>query len=211
MSTLIFINDQKLLKKGFLQDLNSGFWIPSSSCQHLNHRTFSDLEDAYNGWVAFSCAFFGLDRMVLTNFCVKRFFPRFFFLVDRFPSESLVSTVIHLIENQLRKRSTESWTRVFGFQVQGADHYTFQPTQILRMHTFGELPLLVALSSLFVMIAVCSLFGFFLVLFPWLVSFLSRFVKSKLQQWSKLIEKWILARFELGFLNSEFKLLASKP
>ena len=85
------------------------------------------------------------------------------------------------MENQLRKRSTESWTRIFGFQIQCADHYTFEPTQILWMLTFGELPLLVALSSLFVMITVCSLFGFFLVLFHWLVSFLSRCVKSNLQ------------------------------
>ena len=28
----IYINDQKLLKKGFLQDLNSSFWLQSSSC-----------------------------------------------------------------------------------------------------------------------------------------------------------------------------------
>ena len=52
---------------------------------------------------------------------------------------------------------------------------------------------------------------FFLVLFHWLVSFSSRCVKSNLQHWSKMIEKGFLARFELGFLNSEFKLLASKP
>ena len=134
-----------------------------------------------------------------------------FLSTDRFPSESLVSTVIHIIENQLRKRSTESWTRVFGFQVQCADHYNFEPTQILRMLTFGELPLLVALSSLFVMIAVCLLFVFFLVFVHWLVSSLTRRVNSNLHQWSKVIEKRVLARFELGFLNSEFKLPASKP
>ena len=134
-----------------------------------------------------------------------------FLSADRFPSEPLFSTVIDITENQLKKSSSESWTRVFGFKVQGADHYTFEPTQILRMLTFGELPLLVALSSLFVMITVYWLFGFFLVFVHWLVSSLTRRVNSNLHQWSKVIEKRVLARFELGFLNSEFNLLASKP
>ena len=134
-----------------------------------------------------------------------------FLSADRFPSEPLFSTVIDITENQLKKSSTESWTRVFGFKVQGADHYTFEPTQILRMLTVVELPLLVALSSLFVMITVCLLFGFFLVFVHWLVSSLTRRVNSNLHQWSKVIQKRVLARFELGFLNSEFKLLASKP
>ena len=134
-----------------------------------------------------------------------------FFFVDRFPSEPLLSAVIYIIENQLRKGSTESWTGVFGFIVQSANHFTIEPTQILKMLTLRELPLLVGFFSLFVMIAVCLLCGFFLVFVHWLVSLLTRRVNSNLLQWSKVIEKRVRARFELGFLNSEFKLLASKP
>ena len=131
--------------------------------------------------------------------------------VERFPPEPLLSTVIYIIENQLRKGSTESWTRVFGLKVQGANHYTIQPTQNLKMLTLVELPLLMAFHSLFVMIFVWLLFGFSLVFVHWSVSFLTSCVNSNLHQWSKVIEKRILARFELGFLNSEFKLLASNP
>ena len=70
-----------------------------------------------------------------------------FLLVDRFPSEPLLPTVIYIIENQLRKSSTESWTRVFRFEVQVANHYTIEPIQILRMLTLVELPLLVGFFS----------------------------------------------------------------
>ena len=45
-----------------------------------------------------------------------------------FPSEPLLSTVIYIIENHLRKVSTESWTRIFGLKVQGANYYTMDPT-----------------------------------------------------------------------------------
>ena len=134
-----------------------------------------------------------------------------FIFFDRFPSDPLLFTVINIIENQLRKGSTESWTGVFGFIVQSANHFTIEPTQILKMLTLRELPLLVGFFSLFVMIAVCLLCGFFLVFVHWLVSLLTRRVNSNLLQWSKVIEKRVRARFELGFLNSEFKLLASKP
>ena len=135
-------------------------------------------------WVAFAGAFF----LVLTEFCL---FSDFFldFFVDRFPSEPLLATAIYIIEYQSRKGSTESWTRVFGFKVQGANHYTIEPTQMLKMLTLGELPLLVAFYSLFVMITVCLLFGFFLVFVHWLVSLLTRRVISNLLQWSKVFEK----------------------
>ena len=134
-----------------------------------------------------------------------------FIFVYRFPSDPLLFTVINIIENQLRKGSTESWTGVFGFIVQSANHFTIEPTQILKMLTLRELPFLVGFFSLFVMITVCLLFGFFPVFVHWLVSLLTRRVNSNLLQWSKVIEKRVRARFELGFLNSEFKLLASKP
>ena len=172
--------EKRVLARFELGFLNSELKLPASKPQNLlgfKGRLY---------WVNCVCWCF---LRSWPTFALSDSFFDFFFLVDRFPSESLVSTVIHIIENQLRKRSTESWTRVFGFQVQCADHYTFEPTKILRMLTLGELPLLVALSSLFVMIAVCLLFGFFLVLFHWLVSFLSRYLKSNLQQWPKLIEK----------------------
>ena len=149
--------------------------------------------------------------LVLTNFCLLSDFFFEFYFVDRFPSEPILSTVICSIENQFRKCFTESCTQVFGFKVQCANHYTFEPTWILRMLTLGELPLLVVLSSLFVMITVCLLFGFFLVFVHWLVFSLKRRVNPNLHQWSKVFEKRVLARFELGVLNSEFKLPASKP
>ena len=149
--------------------------------------------------------------LVLTEFCLLSEFFLEFFSVERFPSELLLSTVIYITENQLRKGSTESWTRVSGLKVQGADHYIQEPTQILRMLTLVELPFLVAFYSLFVMITVCLLFGFFLVFVHWLVSLLTRCVNSNPHKWSKVVEKRVLARFELGFSNSEFKLLASKP
>ena len=65
--------------------------------------------------------------LVLTEFC---FFSDFFldFFVDRFASEPLLATAIYIIEYQSRKSSTESWTRAFGFKVQGANHYTIEPT-----------------------------------------------------------------------------------
>ena len=157
-------------------------------------------------WVAFAGAFF----WSWPNFVCSVISSSIFF-VDRFPSEPPLATAIYIIEYQSRKGSTESWTRVFGFKVQGANHYTIEPTQILRMLTLSELPLLVAFYSLFVMITVCLLFGFFLVFVHWLVSLLTRRVNSNLLQWSKVLEKRVRARFELGFLNSEFKLLASKP
>ena len=57
----------------------------------------------------------------------------------------------------------------------------------------------------------CRLFvvWFFPGFVHWLVSLLTRRVTSNLLQWSKVIGKRVRARFELGFLNSEFKLLAS--
>ena len=117
--------------------------------------------------------------LVLTNFCfLSDFFFEFSF-VDRSPSEPLLSTVIYIIDKQLRKGSTESWTRVFGFKIQVSNHYTMDPIQNLRMLTLAELPLLVGFYSLFAMITVCLLFGIFLVFFQWLVSFLTRCVNCK--------------------------------
>ena len=127
--------------------------------------------------------------LVLTNFCLLSDFLLEVFFVDRFPTEPLLSTVIYIIKNQFRKRSTESWTAVFGFKVPGANHFTIESTQIVRMRTLCGLPLLVGFPSLFVMITVCLLFGIFRLFFHWSVSFLTRCVNSNLQQWSKVIEK----------------------
>ena len=138
--------------------------------------------------------FFGLDRVLFLQW----FLPRFFF-VDRFPSEPLLATAIYSIEYQTRKFSTGSWTRVFGFEVQGAEHYTIEPIQIRRMLTSGELPLLVVFYSLFVMVTVCLLFGFFLVFVHWLVSLLTRCVKCNLHEWSKVIKKGFLQDLNSGF------------
>ena len=103
--------------------------------------------------------------LVLINFCfLSDFFLEIFF-VDRFLSEPLLATAIYIMEYHLRKGSTESCTWVFGFKVQGANHYTIELTEIIRMLTLGELPLLVGFFSLFVMINVCLLFGIFLVFF----------------------------------------------
>ena len=103
--------------------------------------------------------------LVLINFCfLSDFFLEIFF-VDRFPSEPLLATAIYIIYYHLRKGSTESCTWVFGFKVPGANHYTIEPTQNLKMLTLAELPSLVGFCSLFAMITACLLFGILLVFF----------------------------------------------
>ena len=156
-------------------------------------------------WVAVAGAFFGRATFVCQTISSSIFFA------DRFSSEPLLSTMNYIIENHLAKGSTESWTRVFGFIVQRGNHYTIEPIQILRMLTLVELPLLVGffLCLWWLPFACCSVFSLFL--FHWMVSSRTGCVKPNLQQWSKGIEKNVLPRFGLGFLNSEFKLLASKP
>ena len=143
------------------------------------------------------------ELRLLVLFLVERlsfvmwFLPRLFF-PDWF-SEPLLSTINYIIENQLTKGSTERWTRVFGFKVQGANHYIIEPTPIIRMLTLRGLLLLVGFSSLFVMITVCSLFGFFLFFFHGVVSSRTRCVNSNLQHWSKGIEKMFYQDLVSGF------------
>ena len=134
-----------------------------------------------------------------------------FFFVDRFPSEPLLSAVIYIVENQLRKGSTESWTGVFGFIFRGANHFPIEPAQLVRMLTLCGLPSLVGffLCLWWLSFACYMVFSWFF--FHWSVSFLTRCVNFNLQQWTKSNETNFLPRFGLGFLNSDFKLLASKP
>ena len=120
-----------------------------------------------------------------------------FFCVDRFPSEPLLSTVIYIIENQLRKGSTESWTRVFVFKFQGANHFPIEPTQIVRMLTLGELLLLAVFFCLWWLPFACySVFSLF---FHWVVSSRTRCVKSNLQHWLKGSEKMFYQDLVSGF------------
>ena len=133
-----------------------------------------------------------------------------FFFVDRFPSEPLLSTVIYIVENQLRKGSTESWIGFFGFKVRGANHFPIEPAQLVRMLTLCGLPSLVGffLCLWWLPFACYMVFSWF---FPLIGFSLTRCVNLNLQQWTKCDETNVLPRFGLGFLNSEFKLLASKP
>ena len=76
-------------------------------------------------WTSFADGFSGHD-----NFCLLGGFFLESSFVDLLPSEPLLSAVIYIIQKELIKDSTESWTRVFGFKLQGANHYTIEPTPI---------------------------------------------------------------------------------
>ena len=118
--------------------------------------------------------------LALTNFCLLSDFFLEFFFVDRFPSEPLLSAVIYIVENQLRKGSTESWIGFFGFKVRGANHFPIEPAQLVRMLTLCGLPSLVGffLCLWWLPFACYMVFSWFF--FHWSVSFLTRCVKSNL-------------------------------
>ena len=88
----------------------------------------------------------------------------FFCWVFTFLATIVYSNLQHRTKG-IETKISQFWIRIPGFELQGANHYTIEPTLVQDTPTFCEVRSLVSSCSLLAMINVCLLIGFFLFFF----------------------------------------------
>ena len=132
--------------------------------------------------------------VIMVTVCLLNcFFLVFFSLMFSFLAIIVYSNLQHRTKG-IEKRITQFWIRSSGFKLRDANHYTIQPTLVQDMLTLCEVPSLVSFCSLFVVITVCLLIGFFLF---FVESFLFQPIMSNLKYniERKIMKKTLYLRF----------------